>query len=773
LNIWKMNVQSESEKAMKKITELLKNGNIGLTPGVVSGNEHENILYVSACDKISAVCADYTDTLSFIWGEGEIICRREFKNISDKTLELKELTLDIEGITFGENPRDDYFYHNENPRVYEAMTFPVDFDRNTVGEDNSDFDICATRRWADPDIIGGRIGSSPYMSFPAILLSNYNTKNGVIHGTLSQQVFYHSYNVLHVDGKIKLEVFSSFRNTDCLEIQPGVSVVDEWYLGVTDEADDIEKMFRPYIRVLRQRLPRTGENPNRTSLVWGSWNDGIFKDVNEQLIINEAKFIKDNFPTVKWIQLDDGYTNISSSSDVNTNDGISMLYEGENGLCCEKFPNGLRYLSDKIREIGLRPALWIGLLCHNKTRIFKEHPEWFIDYSYRVRSMHPLDVSLPQVREYMEKAVDVMLRQYGFEGVKLDFWSYAFEDKHGLYRNKDKSGGQYRRWWLSTLRKALPKDGYLEIACDLAQGNPFLGEYVSNHRYGTDIGSGNWEHIKPNYLWGVANVANHMGDIIIPNSDSIGMFPGLNENEAMFCINYCLVTHSMVEIAGKLSEATDKKRLAVLKKAVCNPNNGQDVHFVNFNYRSNKYTVPEIMYFDTPHFSTQCDNSALPLRTVGIFNISDEERSYTFTYNDLKLSDGEYVLTDVWNGSQYELSTFGINLPPHSSRLFAVTQKNSVVLLDANIRINSAKTEQKSMILETDYAVKDARLYFNKPVSRILYNGKDVPFVRQAHEVVFDLEGKGTLTVEFSGVACGFSKKRVIDIMNENCSCAR
>ena len=75
--------------------------------------------------------------------------------------------------------------------------------------------------------------------------------------------------------------------------------------------------------------------------------------------------------------------------------------------------------------------------------------------------------------------------------------------------------------------------------------------------------------MKTSMQWGAACFATHTGDLFVPNSDSVGIMPGLSDTEALFCINYCLVTHSMVEIAGRLSEAEDQTRIKILKKAVC------------------------------------------------------------------------------------------------------------------------------------------------------------------------------------------------------------
>ena len=140
---------------------------------------------------------------------------------------IKELGIALSGISFGLNPRDDYFYHNENPRIYEAMTFPVDYNRTAEDAKDSSFDIQAGNRWADPGVIGERIGASPYQPFPAILLSNYQTQKGLVHGTLSQRVFYHNYLVKHEDSTVSLRIFSSAKATHRLDMAPGRVLYDK------------------------------------------------------------------------------------------------------------------------------------------------------------------------------------------------------------------------------------------------------------------------------------------------------------------------------------------------------------------------------------------------------------------------------------------------------------------------------------------------------------------------------------------------------------------
>lgn len=696
----------------------------------------------------------FRDSLHISYKDGEIIGKRKFENISGKTLELCELGIEISGVTYGKDTKDDYFYHTENPRIYQVMTFPVDYIRSESAGNSDEFGFDVDLSCADPGVVSERIGASPYQPFPAILISNYQTCYGLVHGTLNQDVFYHNYLVRHESNAVTVDILSSFKAIDVLQIAPNRVLMDEWYLGYTDCADNIERIFEKYTKVLRKKLPVSygRSDLNRHSLVWGSWNDGIWRNVSEEMLLREAKFLKEKFPTVRWIQLDDGYAVFDADFDPNEGaHGLGVPYEGEDGVDYKKFPNGLQHYTDKVRELGLVPAVWIGGFCPVDRKLYQEHPQWFIDYTYRVENTQPLDVSQPEVRDYIEFAFKKMCQSYGFESVKLDFWSYAFEDSHNLYKYKEHSGYEYRRWILSTLRNCLPHDAYLQSGCDIAMGNPFLGEFFTNYRYGDDIGEGIWKCVKWTFLLGTACFANHIGDLFVPNSDSIGIFPGLNRNEAMFCINYCIATHSMVELGGKLSQVTDPDDIRLLKKAVCNPNNGQDVYFIGYDYRSQTDKVPEVMYFKTPHFSRVENSDVLPVRTMAVFNLDEHEKEYTIYLRDMGLTDGAYVLTDVWSSKQWECTDeYTVTVEPHASRLLAVSRKDGIQLWDANIRINSAKELDGTLLLETDYAMADAELLCSEIPQKLLYNDMVIDFtVLESQVVRLNLPGNGILKVIF------------------------
>ncbi len=661
----------------------------------VDGTEMEPVGAEFRTDGRNHLKLDYAAGVSedIFWersAEGGCHAVRRFRNVSGKIIHLNELVCRWEGITFGGAAGDDYFYHLENPRMYSQYCMGVDVDRFALCRD-SGFDPVAGNRWSDPGTIHKRVGRSPYQPFPAILLSNRKQERGIVHGTLSQQVFYHCYEIDHAaDGSLCLAAFSPFKAIPYREVAPGEVLTDEWYIGMTVEAAAVEKIFAGYTAELRRCLPvgYGRSSINRHSLVWGSWNDGAQRNISAAGLLRTAEYLKAHFPTVAWLQVDDGYA--AEACRLETAHGLGMPYEGENGIDKSRFPDGMTAFYDRVREIGLRPAIWIGGFCPKDTPIGREHPEWFIDYRLRVQNTAPLDVSLPEVRNYMCRALDTLLTDFGCEGMKHDFWSYAFEDSNPLLAGRERSGYEYRRWWLQEIRSRLCRDGYLQTGCDIVMNNPFLGEFFTNYRYGVDIGAGNWECVTSTFRWGTACFATHTGDLFVPNSDAVGMLPGLNDEEALFCLNYCLITASMVEIAGHLEQYDGHPRMERLRKAVCCPNNGQDVFMPGWDYRASD-DPPEIFCFRGPFFSLLRGEKQLPLGTLAFFNLGEAAAPRRVRREDLELPEGNYLAWDVWHETltcwSGELTA---SVPAHGSTLFSIAVNDgSVQLLDADMKVDA------------------------------------------------------------------------------------
>ncbi len=232
------------------------------------------------------------EDLYFELQQTHVVCRRSTRNTSKKMAKIRETAFSVDGLDLGGSVADDYFYHVENPRIYDKMTMKLDTVNSADMVKDSGYDVLAGNRWADPGTVSERIGRSPYQPFPAIVLSNYAVKSGLVHGTLSQDIFFHNYLTGHSEHRAFLDIRSGFKAVAYRELQAGETICDVWYLGKAKNADDIEKVFAEYSDVLRLHLPPLwgATGINRNSLVWGSWNDGINRDIDSERLIKTAEF---------------------------------------------------------------------------------------------------------------------------------------------------------------------------------------------------------------------------------------------------------------------------------------------------------------------------------------------------------------------------------------------------------------------------------------------------------------------------------------------------
>ena len=92
-------------------------------------------------------------------GAGYVV-ERAIKNVSSKILGVKELKVQVGGLSFGKNVKDDYFFCNENARIYGSLTIPIDYDR-VNGTNAEEFpNVKLNCVWADPSAVQERICSS-------------------------------------------------------------------------------------------------------------------------------------------------------------------------------------------------------------------------------------------------------------------------------------------------------------------------------------------------------------------------------------------------------------------------------------------------------------------------------------------------------------------------------------------------------------------------------------------------------------------------------------
>ena len=176
---------------------------------------------------------------------------------------------------------------------------------------------------------------------------------------------------------------------------------------------------------------------------------------------------------LKLFQIDDGYCKVGDWFDVDE----------------EKFPNGMRPLVDRARELGLLPGLWVApFVCEQDSRLAYEHEDWLMrdEKGLPVRTGCQwsgglaLDTRNPEVRSYVLDVMQTVSRDWGFGLLKLDFLFAACMIEHdGMNR------GELMLDAIDLLRRGMGEE-CLMLACGVPLASVFgKADYC---RIGCDVG---------------------------------------------------------------------------------------------------------------------------------------------------------------------------------------------------------------------------------------------------------------------------------------------
>jgi alpha-galactosidase len=209
---------------------------------------------------------------------------------------------------------------------------------------------------------------------------------------------------------------------------------------------------------------------------WCSWYY-YFQGISEAEVLANLDYIaadRESLP-FEYVQIDDGYQ--SEIGDWLTTNG--------------KFPGGMKALADAIHERGFKAGLWVApFLAGAKSRIFAEHPDWFVKFSTGMPAIatmnwgqmcFALDTTNPDCAAWLTKVFRTICDDWGYDYVKIDFIFAAGVD--GVRHDPGLTRAQAYRRGLEIVRDAVG-DRFV-LAC----GNPQLASVglVEGARIGPDV----------------------------------------------------------------------------------------------------------------------------------------------------------------------------------------------------------------------------------------------------------------------------------------------
>ncbi|MEW6202814.1 MAG: glycoside hydrolase family 36 protein [bacterium] len=198
---------------------------------------------------------------------------------------------------------------------------------------------------------------------------------------------------------------------------------------------------------------------NTIPMGWTSWcggasSGGIGTSINEDYILQNLEAAARDFKKygLEWFQVDAGYQITEGMWEAN-----------------ERFPHGMKWLADRIKEKGFRPGLWIAAFTHtHDSEVWKNHPDWFIKRSSFISSLIPkeweyLDLSHPEAKRWIRDLFVKIVNDWGYEWIKLDFayWAMAGND----YYDRTKTASEIYRDGLKIVRDILgPERFFLNVS---------------------------------------------------------------------------------------------------------------------------------------------------------------------------------------------------------------------------------------------------------------------------------------------------------------------
>ncbi|PLT28803.1 alpha-galactosidase [Peribacillus deserti] len=227
------------------------------------------------------------------------------------------------------------------------------------------------------------------------------------------------------------------------KLNPGESFqTPECVMVYSDQG--LNGMSQTYHQLYRSRLVRGSWRDKVRPILINNWEATYF-NFNEEKILTIARSAKEL--GIELFVLDDGWFG-ERHDDTNS---LGDWFENK-----EKLPNGIKGLSEKIEQIGMRFGLWFEpeMVCKD-TQLFKEHPDWILAVPDRRashgRNQFILDFSREEVVDHIFTLMDHVISTSKISYIKWDMNRYMTET-YSRSLEPDRQGEAAHRYILGVYR---------------------------------------------------------------------------------------------------------------------------------------------------------------------------------------------------------------------------------------------------------------------------------------------------------------------------------
>ncbi len=218
--------------------------------------------------------------------------------------------------------------------------------------------------------------------------------------------------------------FTIKKDIEGLELKSGDEYEVFNIITINDKFDDaFDKYFFDFVGVKEPKIKHLAG--------YTSWYN-YFQKINEGIILRDLDGMDRAKDDVGIFQVDDGYESAV---------GDWLIPDKK------KFPNGMKYIADKIHNKGYLAGIWLAPFnAQRSAAVLKNHPDWFIKEPGTNKPLfccpgwggaYVMDIYIPEVREYIKNVFDTVLNDWGYDMVKLDFlYSQCMYPRNGKTRGE-------------------------------------------------------------------------------------------------------------------------------------------------------------------------------------------------------------------------------------------------------------------------------------------------------------------------------------------------
>jgi hypothetical protein len=235
----------------------------------------------------------------------------------------------------------------------------------------------------------------------------------------------------------------------------------------------------------------TAQNARTRSIVngWCSWFYTL-AEVSEDEVLRNTEFAARTLKPygLEYVQIDEGFQRWHGD------------WEGN-----ERFPHGMQWLAQRIKEHGFKPGLWVSpYVISERSDVFRQHPDWLVrrrDGSLQrignwetesspealseTVKRYCLDITHPEAADWLRELFETITRRWGFEMIKIDFMAWSILAAERFHDPTLGAAEVYRRGL--EIMRAGAGDGCHILEC--GPGNTTVG-LIDSMRIEADINYG-------------------------------------------------------------------------------------------------------------------------------------------------------------------------------------------------------------------------------------------------------------------------------------------